>query len=128
MWKWFSKVSSKPYLESDASTIHLVEDHIIIHRRNSDEPLRFRWDDIVEIQTYKIDLLIYDDICLAFKAAGWWYEISESDIGFSQLTRAMQERFPSIDPQWYFTVMLPAFAPNRRTLWKGHCDLRSCCE
>ncbi len=120
MWKWFSKAFSQPCLESDVSTIRLVDDCIIIHRPNSDEPLRFWWDDIVEIQTYKIDLLIYDDICLAFQAAGWWHEISERDIGFSQLTKAMHDRFPSIDPQWYFTVMHPAFEPNQRTLWKGH--------
>ncbi len=77
-----------------------------------------RWEQILEIQTYKHDFFSYDMICLAFRiGAEEWVEAWESMPGFMALAERMQEAFPSVPADWFGVVMHPAFAPNQRTLW-----------
>src|SRR5437660_6413917 len=57
---------------------------------------KFRWQDVEEIKTYKLDCLTVDDIRLAFLVGECWYDYSEDCPGFSLLTREMQRAFPTI--------------------------------
>lgn len=79
---------------------------------------QFLWVDVTEIRTFKLDLLIYDDIRLAFQAGDLWYEYSEEIEGFIPLTEKMTQVFPTIPEDWHTVVMHPAFATNERVLYQ----------
>jgi hypothetical protein len=77
------------------------------------------WDTIRAIATHKRDLYIYDDICLAFQTeTELWVEVSEEEPGFQLLVDEVERRFPSVPKDWFTAVMLPAFEPNYRVLWR----------
>lgn len=77
-----------------------------------------RWDDVIEIRTYKHDLFAIDTICLAFVMtqpdAG--IEIWEEDEGYKEVVSAMERRFP-IPDDWWRKVAFPAFVTNERVLY-----------
>ena len=78
-----------------------------------------RWDAIRAIATYKRDLFIYDDICLAFQMeAELWVEVSEEEPHFQLLVREVERRFPGVPEDWFTAVMHPAFEPNYSVLWR----------
>ena len=78
-----------------------------------------RWDAIRAIATYKRDLFIHDDICLAFQTEGdLWVEISEEQPGFELLIAEVERRFASVPEDWFTAVMHPAFETNYRVLWR----------
>lgn len=79
----------------------------------------FKWADVSEVRTYKVDCFAYDDICLAFIADGLWYEVSEQDDIFPSVMKIIEQRFPDIPEDWYAEVMLPAFKTNERVLWSA---------
>lgn len=79
--------------------------------------LRFRWRDVAEIRTFKVDLGTTDDVRLAFRARGVWHEFSEDWEGFMQLTQKMAEVFPTVAEDWYAVVMFPPFAANETVLY-----------
>jgi hypothetical protein len=89
----------------------------IVRARQATEQL-FRWSDVTEIKTFKLDLITFDDIRLAFKVDGGWYEIGEDTPGFTQLTEKMMAIFPAVPADWYADVMLPPFAANERILFE----------
>jgi len=83
------------------------------------EPLSaFRWDKVDEIQTYKHDNFVTDEICLAFVIGDRLFEVSEEDQGFKQIMEVLPDRFPGLSESWYLDVMEPAFASNHRVLWQ----------
>jgi hypothetical protein len=79
----------------------------------------FRWRDVSEIRAFKRDLLVVDDIRLAFQADGVWHEFSEELRGFSQLSEVMGDIFESIPLGWHAEVMFPPFTTNERVLFLG---------
>lgn len=91
---------------------------VVISTSDGSPPRQFAWDDVDEVTTFKRDLATYDVICLSFNADGLWHEVWESDDGWEQLVERMHVVFPSIPPDWYAEVMLPAFAPSHRSLWQ----------
>lgn len=76
---------------------------------------------MTRIQTYKVDLLTTDCICLLFEFRDGTapIQVSEEWPGFADFMVAMGHRFPSIPEDWYLEVMQPAFAPNRRVLFEA---------
>jgi hypothetical protein len=89
-----------------------AEDHSIVN---------VRWPDVREIVTFKRDLFSYDEICLAFRVGDGeeWVELWESDRGFRDVCEQLGQRFPGVPADWYRTVMLPAFKPCERTLYRS---------
>jgi hypothetical protein len=78
-----------------------------------------RWDAIRAIATYKHDLFIYDDICLAFQTEPEvWVEVSEEEPGFQLLADEVVRRYPDVPEDWFAAVMHPAFEANYRVLWR----------
>ena len=79
-----------------------------------------RWKDISRIQTYKIDLVTMDCICLLFEFPGEQapLEILEEWSGFNELLGPLAEAFPSVPEGWYAKVMQPPFEENRVTLFE----------
>jgi len=82
------------------------------------------WDDIQEIVTFKLDLLTYDDIRLAFRVDDLWVELSEDAEGWSTLSSALARRFPTIPTDWYKTVIFPPFATCYRVLYERRLETK----
>jgi len=81
------------------------------------------WTDISRIQTYKLDLLTTDCICLLFGVGSTDeqpVQISEEWKGFSELLVGLPRAFPSIPANWYAEVMTPAFGTNLTVLYEDH--------
>lgn len=96
------------------------EDGLFLYRGEGDI-FELRWDDIEEIETFKVDLYIHDEILVGFVARGGaYFQVSEEDSGFAEAMEQMRIAFPSIPENWFDTVMRPAFATNHCVLWKRH--------
>lgn len=83
-------------------------------------PARVAWEEVERVFTYKLDCFTYDTIWLAFEVRGREspLHVSEEAEGFDELLAATNRAFPSINPEWYFDVMTPAFAPNFTVLYE----------
>lgn len=79
----------------------------------------FRWQEVSEIRTYKVDCLCYDDIRLVFSAGEFWYEVSEQDSAFVTVVAEMEQRFVGIPADWFTEVMMPPFETNDCVLWSA---------
>ncbi len=79
-----------------------------------------KWSEVERIITYKVDCFTYDMIWLAFERRGHdeAIQIPEEAEGFADLMAAVGKTFPEIYPEWYFTVMQPAFAENFTVLYE----------
>lgn len=77
------------------------------------------WADVSRIQTYKIDLLTADCICLLFESRSGQapVQVSEEWAGFPDLFGPLSAAFPSIPQSWYIEVMSPAFEAKRTVLY-----------
>jgi hypothetical protein len=77
------------------------------------------WSEVLEIFAYKLDLGMYDEICIGFRVdtAGthWW--VSEEFVGYRDFVEELGRRFPGIRTDWFSDVAFPAFVENRTTLW-----------
>jgi hypothetical protein len=118
MWTSLKKFVSRFHRRRAVVTVLADDEGVVIERADRKQPFAFHSRDVEEIQTFKLDLCIVDDIRLAFRVSGLWYQISEENAGFMALADIMRTKFPSIPADWNGTVMKPAFATNQRTLWK----------
>jgi hypothetical protein len=78
-----------------------------------------RWADVAKIQTYKLDLLTTDCICLLFEFRSGHppVQVSEEWKGFADLFDPLTAAFPSIPKNWYMDVMTPAFETKQTVLY-----------
>ncbi len=78
-----------------------------------------RWADVAKIQTYKLDLLTTDCICLRFELRSGHppVQVSEEWKGFADLLGPLSAAFPSIPQNWYMDVMTPAFETKQTVLY-----------
>jgi hypothetical protein len=78
-----------------------------------------RWADVTKIQTYKLDLVTTDCICLLFESRSGQplVQVSEEWKGFPNLIGPLTAAFPSVPPNWYMEVMTPAFETKRTVLY-----------
>ena len=78
-----------------------------------------RWADVAKVQTYKLDLLTTDYICLLFESRSGQppVQVSEEWKGFSDLFGPLTAAFPSIPQNWYMDVMTPAFETKQTVLY-----------
>ena len=78
-----------------------------------------RWQNVLRVHTYKIDLATTDCICLAFEfnSGTTPVQVSEEWAGFAELFAPLAAAFPTISPDWYAEVMTPAFKTNHRVLY-----------
>lgn len=81
-----------------------------------------RWADVARIQTYKLDLVTTDCICLLFesRSGGEPTQVSEEWKGFADLFGPLTAAFPTIPKDWYTEVMQPAFETKRTVLYDAH--------
>jgi hypothetical protein len=119
LWSRAKSVFQRP---SDATThvVHVSSDGFKVCARGSASPeASMRWDEVICVRTYKLDLFTVDCICLLFERAGAApVQVSEEWEGFVELMERMRERFPSIPSDWYMKVMQPAFERNETVLYE----------
>ena len=84
------------------------------------EVFRFGWTDVSRVETYKLDLFSVDMICLDFAvdADQMVYRTHDEMVGFSELSCRLTRYFPSIAPDWWSAVSLPAFATTHSILYE----------
>ncbi len=82
-------------------------------------PATIDWDDLREIQAYKVDLFALDMICVLLKRDARDVEINEHMLGWEDFTSSMVRRFPGIRPDWFHKVAYPTFEPNPLILWRS---------
>jgi len=77
------------------------------------------WTSVKEVFAFKVDLLTYDTIRLAFRVSddGTYWEVDEDDPGFGELLSEVQRRLGTLDKDWWAKVAFPPFVANRTTLW-----------
>lgn len=80
---------------------------------------RFRWDEVVRIETYKRDIFSVDLVCLDFfiESREVPCRTHEDMQGFPDLRERMQCRFSSISEGWTQQVAFPPFATNQTVLY-----------
>lgn len=100
--------------------LRLLDDGFEVLEDSSGTSVRVSWADVVQIDTYKVDLLTTDMICVQFILTDErCVTISEEWEGFADVAGAMLERFPDISRNWFVEVMHPAFATNFTTLFEA---------
>jgi len=74
------------------------------------------------MQTYKVDLLTTDCICLLFEFRDGRpsVQVSEEWQGFADLFEPLSAAFPSIPANWHMEVMTPAFETKQRVLYEAN--------
>ena len=68
---------------------------------------------------YKLDIGMYDEICIGFRvdSGGTYWWVSEEFVGYREFLEELSRRFPGIRADWFSDVAFPAFVENRTTLW-----------
>ncbi len=94
-----------------------VADGIDFLLRDGTVTTGFRWSDVTRIETYKIDLMVYDEVALRFSTTAGRYEILEGHAAFQDCFAELEQQF-GLSPEWYFQVMEQAFETNHRVLYQ----------
>lgn len=63
--------------KDDPINFFLTDKGIDLETRDGRRMVAFAWQDVSQIETYKIDLMVYDEIALRFKTAKGTFEILE---------------------------------------------------
>jgi hypothetical protein len=94
-------------------------DHGFSIRRDGGPTTEVRWSEVVEVITWKRDLLTTDQICLGFRIKDRLriVMINEEDEGWREIRVHLERHFPSIAASWHQEVMQPPFALNWKTIW-----------
>lgn len=115
MYRWLCarKVRSITRLVVDDLGVSLVH--------GNEPPIRISWDEIVEIQGYKRDLVTVDLVCFDVEvkkgAEKMTYTIHEEMKGFEQVSHVFAKTLPGFDKEWRGRVVKPAFVENRTLLF-----------
>ena len=79
---------------------------------------KYNWNDIETVYGYKIDLKVYDEICLdVFTNDNKKFTITESTDGWFQFISRLSENINSIKIDWYIEIANPAFEQNLTLLY-----------
>jgi hypothetical protein len=82
-----------------------------------------RWADVNEVFAFKLDLGIYDRICLGFRVSEPGGEtiiqVNEGVAGYQELVGAIERVYPDHTKGWWARVAFPAFAASYTTIWRS---------
>ena len=104
--------------QKDIINFHLSQSGIDFETRGGDKHKGFLWSQVSKIETYKIDLITYDEVALAFTTDIGVFQILEGHSAFVELTHKLSTYFDTVDPSWYFEVMQNAFETNHKVLFE----------
>lgn len=80
-------------------------------------PEYLKWSDITEINVFKKDLYVYDEIDMEIIYGEWAILITEEIPGWFQFVLKTKSVFPSIPKEWDLEIVHPAFATNWRNIY-----------
>ena len=91
-----------------------VLEHGFAVDRDGMELFFVRWSDVLEIVTFKKDLITTDCVCLAFRRAtsDTYAEVNEEIPGFGKLADELPRRFSDVPEDWFARIAQPPFATN----------------
>lgn len=78
---------------------------------------RIKWNDITQINVYKIDQFAFDRIDMEIVYGDKCFSISEELPGWYQFVLKTKGIFPSIPKDWDDTIVQPPFATNYTTIF-----------
>ena len=79
----------------------------------------YKWNEIKTVYGYKIDLRIYDEICIDVLTIDQnKFTITESTSGWFQFISRLSENIKSIEIDWYIKIANPAFEKNLTLLYE----------
>jgi hypothetical protein len=79
---------------------------------------KVEWDNITQLNVYKVDLMTTDRIDMEIVCGGSRFSIHEEIPGWYQFIIKTKEVFPTIPKEWDVDIMFPAFATNYRTIYE----------
>ncbi len=77
-----------------------------------------RWDDIEEINAYKLDRLTSDEICFDIVLSETVITISGEIEGWQTFTEKLEAMLTGFDKEWFAKVAHPAFKTNLTTVYQ----------
>jgi hypothetical protein len=78
---------------------------------------RIAWDDITQLNVYKVDQFTVDRIDMEIVYGGKALTISEELPGWYQFVLKTKEIFPTIPKNWDTEIIPPAFSTNYATIY-----------
>jgi hypothetical protein len=76
------------------------------------------WDIVEMISTYKIDVIVYDEIILELETDEFRYTFPESDENWMEFAQFINQKFELEEFKiWFERVMKSGFQENRRVLF-----------
>jgi hypothetical protein len=89
-------------------------------RKVEDQVHQVLWSDVCRVVAYKVDLLMYDMICIYLtRADGTGVELDEHMAGWNGLMINLHELLPGCTPydDWWHPVAVPAFKTNETVIF-----------
>lgn len=81
-----------------------------------------RWDEITQINVYKVDKLTVDEISMDIVYGDVYFSLNEELPGWYQFVLKTKEIFPTIPKDWDTAIIQPPFATNFRTIYERNPD------
>ncbi|HMK04081.1 MAG TPA: hypothetical protein VK489_07820 [Ferruginibacter sp.] len=76
-----------------------------------------KWAEITQLDVYKTDLMIYDQIEMEIIYGDKFFTISEELPGWYQFVEKTKKIFPNIPKDWDTKIIHPSFATNLMTIY-----------
>lgn len=120
----FRALSRRPSREPDLphAILRREADGFIVQARGG-APARVRWDEIIEVRAFKMDLISRDLVCLSISAgiggiASRSIQLHEEMPGWYTLLEQLQANLAGCRQDWWAEVAFPAFATNERLIYR----------
>jgi len=110
--------SAKPFDEiyADQGAFEYADDGFKISYGDFQQELK--WADITEIDVYKSDLMIYDQVEMRIVHGNTFFTISEELPGWYQFVIKTKEIFRDIPKDWDLKIPFPPFETNYTVIYK----------
>lgn len=104
------------HIDNESEESVLENDGFILQFTNRHE--KIKWADIERLAVYKADLMTVDEIRMNIIYNNRQITITEDTPGWDQFVTKTKAIFPSIQEDWDFKIIQPAFATNFTVLYE----------
>lgn len=82
-----------------------------------DKKRKVVWAEIESINTYNVDMITYETICIDIILENTYITLTEDIVGWKYFEEKLQLQFLSIDKDWFWKVAFPTFEKNFTTIY-----------